>query len=400
MYNTYQPILQDAINRSLDDLQLAAAAADTETEFNFFNNENHPPFYLSSIQRDINQFLQDQDPKRSKKVALITSGGTTVPLENNTVRFIDNFSNGTRGSISAEHFLKNGYLVIFLHREFSFLPFARHFISKKLNYLDYLEEDSCCEASNNSKNLRIKQKYSLLFSEILDQYNSYKHNLISVPFTTVNQYLYTLKIICALISEFYWTSNARNKNVLIYLAAAVSDFYIPQEKLPQHKIQSTTDSHQADNTLLDSKSADSTTTVKSTPDGGLQVKLSPVPKFLSRITHNWCPGAFVTSFKLETDQKILLYKCELSLLKYGQALVIGNLLQTRKDEVVFVTKNDFDFNGKIDVDGKNLKKYLTTWHRRHKREQKSKQDSPDEQVGDIEQEFIPEVIKIHAKWMA
>lgn len=32
----------------------------------------------------------------------IQSGGTTVPLEYNTVRFVDNFSAGTRGSASAE----------------------------------------------------------------------------------------------------------------------------------------------------------------------------------------------------------------------------------------------------------------------------------------------------------
>ena len=48
----------------------------------------------------------------------LQSGGTTVPLERNTVRFIDNFSAGTRGSASAEYFLEAGYQVIFLHRFF------------------------------------------------------------------------------------------------------------------------------------------------------------------------------------------------------------------------------------------------------------------------------------------
>lgn len=47
---------------------------------------------------------------------LLQSGGTTIPLEKNTVRFIDNFSAGTRGSASAEYLLKHGYAVIFLHR--------------------------------------------------------------------------------------------------------------------------------------------------------------------------------------------------------------------------------------------------------------------------------------------
>ena len=33
----------------------------------------------------------------------LQSGGTTVPLEKNTVRSINNFSSGTRGSRSAEY---------------------------------------------------------------------------------------------------------------------------------------------------------------------------------------------------------------------------------------------------------------------------------------------------------
>eukprot|EP00965_Chrysotila_dentata_P180710 5964983-Pleurochrysis_carterae.AAC.2 len=35
------------------------------------------------------------------RVALVTSGGTTAPLEARTVRFIDNFSSGNRGAASA-----------------------------------------------------------------------------------------------------------------------------------------------------------------------------------------------------------------------------------------------------------------------------------------------------------
>lgn len=42
----------------------------------------------------------------NKKVAIVTSGGTTVPLEKNTVRFIDNFSTGARGATSAEYSLE------------------------------------------------------------------------------------------------------------------------------------------------------------------------------------------------------------------------------------------------------------------------------------------------------
>ena len=55
----------------------------------------------------------------------MTSGGTTVPLEEKTVRFIDNFSAGTRGSASTEYFLANSYAVLFVHRKRSLKPFER-----------------------------------------------------------------------------------------------------------------------------------------------------------------------------------------------------------------------------------------------------------------------------------
>lgn len=65
------------------------------------------------------------------------SGGTTVPLEHNTVRFVDNFSAGTRGSASAEYFLEHGYAVIFMHRVKSLEPFTRHFSGQQ--FFDMLE---------------------------------------------------------------------------------------------------------------------------------------------------------------------------------------------------------------------------------------------------------------------
>ena len=47
------------------------------------------------------QFVED-NARKGRRVVVVTSGGTTVPLERNTVRFIDNFSTGSRGAHSAE----------------------------------------------------------------------------------------------------------------------------------------------------------------------------------------------------------------------------------------------------------------------------------------------------------
>ena len=65
--------------------------------------------------------------KESKgKLAFITSGGTCIPFEKNTVRTLENFSTGRRGALSAEYFLRNGFHVIFLTRDTAHKPFQVH----------------------------------------------------------------------------------------------------------------------------------------------------------------------------------------------------------------------------------------------------------------------------------
>lgn len=43
------------------------------------------------------------DYEGTRRVACVTSGGTTVPLEQRCVRYIDNFSSGHRGAASTEY---------------------------------------------------------------------------------------------------------------------------------------------------------------------------------------------------------------------------------------------------------------------------------------------------------
>ncbi|CAG8520214.1 11905_t:CDS:2 [Diversispora eburnea] len=61
-----------------------------------------PPKFLAEDERKIEEFV-NRNSKTGRRIVLITSGGTAVPLENNTVRFLDNFSAGTRGATSAEY---------------------------------------------------------------------------------------------------------------------------------------------------------------------------------------------------------------------------------------------------------------------------------------------------------
>ena len=67
-----------------------------------FLKNNERPENLNDAKDGIREFLKYHQ-KIGRCVAVVTSGGTTVPLERNTVRFIDNFSTGSRGAASTEY---------------------------------------------------------------------------------------------------------------------------------------------------------------------------------------------------------------------------------------------------------------------------------------------------------
>ncbi|CAI0654863.1 unnamed protein product, partial [Colletotrichum noveboracense] len=147
-------------------------------------------------------------------------------------------------------------------------------------------------------------------------------------------------------------------SALLYLAAAVSDFFLPQDRMAEHKIQSTnaTDSlsssskpaPQSRNNGNGAPSEDEETfdNFDSSPaiprSKRLIIDLDPVPKFLQNLVDGWAPQGMVVSFKLETDPAILVHKAKYSLERYQHHLVIGNLLSTRKWEVVFVAPGQRD----------------------------------------------------------
>lgn len=73
-----------------------------------------------------------------------------------------------------------------------------------------------------------------------------------------------------------------DRQLMMYSAAAVSDFYIPANEMTVHKIQSS--------------------------EGSPQLPLTNTPKMLLLVTKEWIPQAYIISFKLETDTSILLEK--------------------------------------------------------------------------------------------
>ncbi|EJW78984.1 DNA/pantothenate metabolism flavoprotein [Wuchereria bancrofti] len=239
---------------------------------------------MGSVDSLVDDFVR-QNP--SRKIVLITSGGTRVPLEKKMVRFIDNFSMGTRGAASAEYFLLKGYAVIFFHRDNSLKPFRRKFC----NIFDHL--------------VVIRNMPGLV--EALTLNSEFSDRLLMISFVDVSAYLMTLEMICLRLRFL-------SSSLLIYLAAAVSDFYVSEENLPEHKIQSNQES--------------------------LLLSLNIVPKILQKLVRDIVPEAFVVSFKLETDETILVSKARQALRNYGHQLVIGNTLDTRKERVIFVNNGN------------------------------------------------------------
>lgn len=347
-------------------------------EKNYFD-QNPPPetldFHGKLAKAFISHHLQS-----NRAVVLVTSGGTTVPLENQTVRFIDNFSAGTRGATSAECFLEAGYAVIFLHRQFSLLPYSRHYSHSTNCFLDYMIEGENSEVVVNPE-------YQKKMLGVLREYNAARRNntLLLISFTTVTEYLWELRKISMLMRPL-------GPKALFYLAAAVSDFFLPRDRLSEHKIQSS-ETNRAGGAAEPGPSGNADTS----QGKQLIINLDPVPKFLKSLVDGWAPEGMIISFKLETDPSLLVSKAQQALEKYSHHLVIGNLLSTRKFEVVFVAP------------GKEERWIRVPVHRRVKSvsgvrptiDAVNNGDIPEQEWmnGDLEQEIesliVPEVAKMH-----
>jgi phosphopantothenate-cysteine ligase len=160
---------------------------------------------------------------------------------------------------------------------------------------------------NTNTNVNVKADSVDVLLPILRSYKQAQeaNRLIYINFSSVSDYLWLLRAACEQLAPF-------EKRALLYLAAAVSDFYVSPDNMPQHKIQSS---------------------------GAPKIQLELVPKILKPLASLWVPLAYVVSFKLETDESLLIAKSRDSLMKYNHKLVIANILQTRKNRVVLVTAN-------------------------------------------------------------
>lgn len=369
-----------------------------------------------------------------RPIALVSSGGTATDLEVHAVRYLDNFSTGQRGAISVEEFLKRGYAVIHLWREGSAAPYSRvlskllgakqanHGLSfdalgklfqgqqydgeseeemememendhaknldpwltstkTKKEGLKVKHEDTESAGTNSRMNLTKKILNStILQTKLRERSNVVKEGmLLTVPFRTLEQYLAKLKLCSESIDDCQSLG-------LIYLTAAVSDFYIPKSEKAVHKIQSRDYGLESKG----GKEVNSGSSIKMDPNTNcLHLKLSPVPKMLSLIRNDFAPNAFCVSFKLETDQHILIEKARLAIKKYDVHMVIGNVLESRYEKVWILQNRGIYVTG--DEDGEGIDPQA---------EEVSRNDSSKSSVDELEDAMISNVVEKHFEYIA
>ncbi|KAJ0808219.1 putative phosphopantothenate--cysteine ligase (CTP) [Helianthus annuus] len=163
-------------------------AVDATTSFQVKSFFDSAPLLkdAESISRKLTQFIHQNasltGSKGPRRVVCVTSGGTTVPLEQRCVRYIDNFSSGHRGATSTEYFLKSGYSVIFLYRRGTCQPYCRS-----------LPDDPLLECFNLTSDSSIQVLES--HAEAVKSAISGHHDVVSggyllkLPFTTIFEYL-------------------------------------------------------------------------------------------------------------------------------------------------------------------------------------------------------------------
>ena len=317
----------------------------------------------------LDSFLVTHAPHRP--LALVSSGGTAVDLEQNTVRTLENFSTGWRGAVAVEGLLRKGYAVIHLQRLGSTSPFARVLVEEcgggtaahqglTVESMDRLvaraQDDGDYEKISSSDQVRVDPwlaepesetsqddivflenstpelylrrtlSHSSRLQKAIRERNAAHGRLLTLPFWTVQEYLGLLEL-CAKSLQ-----STAGSQALLLLAAAVSDFYLP--KPTEHKIQS--------------RASDS-----------LILELEAVPKVLGTLRQMWAPDVFVASFKLETDTTILKQKAEQAMRKYNVHMVIGNILQTRYEQVhVLLSQGEWLVLEKPSVGGEGSKEAL------------------------------------------
>jgi phosphopantothenate-cysteine ligase len=123
-----------------------------------------------------------------------------------------------------------------MHRQFSLQPFSRHYSHSTNPFLDFLQiETNGAAATNAHSHLQYPDSTPQIsvtpderpdLLEVLTNYKSVQSSgtLHTLTFVTVNDYLWLLRAVSQELSVL-------RRKAMYYLAAAVSDFFLPRQKM-------------------------------------------------------------------------------------------------------------------------------------------------------------------------
>lgn len=299
-------------------------------------------------------------------LALVTTGGTTVPLERAAVRFLTNFSSGNRGSCMAECLLKQGWACVLLHHKNAVMPFRRVLNELTTDEMfDCMSAEGDAEAPRNMVHLYsrddttcadAKSQFPLVRQRVrlvAQEYRACRRRLVCVAFDTVADYLYLLKHLSVRLTRCRCAGALAGRPMMVVTAAAVSDYYIPHERLSRNKIDAR---------------------------DGVRLEFASVPKVLGLLSRHWLRGCaecrphsphqegnkndvntinedelqkgekeqeeeaqqhcvarvsasppFLVAFKLETNEEAMHRKAQYNLSAYACDVVVANMLQSYKE---------------------------------------------------------------------
>jgi phosphopantothenate---cysteine ligase (ATP) len=107
-----------------------------------------------------------------------------------------------------------------MHRQFSLQPFSRHYSHSTNPFLDFLD------VSPTSLDISVMPEKRVQLADVLMTYKAVQREgtLLTLTFVTVNDYLWLLRSVSQELSLL-------RKKAMYYLAAAVSDFFLPRQRM-------------------------------------------------------------------------------------------------------------------------------------------------------------------------
>ncbi|RHY24839.1 hypothetical protein DYB25_008178, partial [Aphanomyces astaci] len=317
-----------------------AVPADSDAYVNkFFDNTAvEESWAIDEWTAKLKQFVAAQLAD-GRRVALVTCGSATVPLSGDSV--MDAVSFGDRGAASAEHFLRAGYAVIFLHRHGSLAPFSRHFqlYIRDNRFLSMLRVDD----TDNSLHVDPPNddRHAQDLSTILTEAKDTSARLVHVSFTSVQQYLFYLRMAASVIDS------AASRG-LILLSASVLDYYVPSS------IPSILPSIPSTPSTAASPPPPPSNTTKKESSSSLTLNLVRIPNLIAKIRRNYAPKACLVTLKSVADKGRLQRAAFRDIERWGVDVVVADSPMLPNELALISPQEEFVASPHLDEDCRHV----------------------------------------------